>query len=110
MALVAMDPGQLDRTITIMRPTTQRTASGAQTETLASLGTTRAKVEYAPGIGNEEYQADKNTAVAIVYFTMRYRQLQYTDQIDYNGRLHDVLALEELGRRQYLKVKTRVKS
>jgi head-tail adaptor len=110
MALVAMDPGQLDRMVSIMRISTQRTPSGSQTESLVSIGTTRAKVEYPAAIGDEQYQADKNTAVALVFFTMRYRVLQYTDQIDYNGRLHDVLAIEEVGRKQYIRIKTRVKS
>jgi head-tail adaptor len=110
MALVAFDPGQLDRQVVIMRPTTQRTPSGAQTQSLQTLATTRAKVEYPAAIGDENYQADKLTAVALVFFTMRYRALEYTDQIEFNGRLHDVIALEELGRCQYLRVKTRVKS
>ena len=100
----------MDRTIIIKRPTTQRTASGSQTESLATVATTRAKVEYAPGIGNEQYEGEKNTAGAVLYFTIRYRVVEYTDQVEYNGQLHDVIGLEELGRRQYLKIKTRVKS
>lgn len=107
MALVSIDPGKMDRRIELKRLTVARTASGAQTETLTTLATLWAMVEY--GAGDERYEADKLTAVGLVHFTIRYRVLLQTDQIEYNGQLHDVVHIEELGRQQYLKVKTRIK-
>lgn len=107
MALVGFDPGKMDRRVELKRITTQRTASGSQSQALSTVATLWAEVKY--GTGDETYEADKLTAVGLVHFTIRYREVLTTDQIEYNGQLHDVVHIEELGRRQYLKLKTRVK-
>jgi len=107
MALVSFDLGKMARRVELQRITTARTASGAQTEALTTVATIWAAVDY--GTGDEKYEADKLTAFGIVNFTIRYREVRMTDQIAYNGQLHDVVHTEELGRQQYLKIKTRVK-
>jgi hypothetical protein len=50
---------------------------------------------------------DKQTIIEKRVFVIRYRTLTYENQIVYNSNVYDIVKIEEIGRRQHLKVSTK---
>jgi len=102
--------GKLDRKITIQRAifdddgSNQRKITG-WTE-IATNATPWANVE--DGFGTEEFEGDQLVGIQTINFTIRFRSdisLQY--RILYNGEIHNILSLVEIGRKRFLKITTK---
>lgn len=98
--------GAMDSKITILK-------RGA--ETVNDLGevtgivTTSVQVwaHVAYGENNEDALLYKQTIIEAPEFYIRYTSINEKDQISYNSKSYDIIAIEPLGRMMYLKIKTK---
>lgn len=108
-----MKAGALDRKITIQRVTTGSTASGAVSETWATLVTLRAELVQA---STAEFQRafGASTETAAIFRTRFYSSPYYgdvtvADRVSYEGATFSIVEIKEIGRRRGLELRcTRV--
>lgn len=105
--LQGINPGQLDRRITLQTRTTAADAFNAPVETWSNLATVWAKIEY-PSTGNdEETKSGLNIARRRVEFTIRHRtDIGFVERVTYNSGTYDIERIAELGRNDFLKLTT----
>lgn len=103
-----MKAGELDRRITLETYTTTKNSYGEEEKTWSTLATVWAKIDYSGG--TEDFEADKNTAIGRVRFSIRHRT-DVTEQtrILYESEYYDILAINEIGRREGLELITEVR-
>lgn len=100
-----VNPGQLDRRITIQSRTTTADKYAAPVETWSTLATVWAKVEYPITGSDEQTQQGLNVATTRVIFTIRHRSdVGFTDRIQYNSEVYDIERIAELGRKSFLQI------
>ena len=98
--------GSMDSKITILK-------HGAETVNdlgeVTSIVTTSVEVwaHVAYSESNEDELLSKETIIEAPEFYIRYTTVNEKDQISYNSKSYDILAIEPLGRRMYLKIKTK---
>jgi SPP1 family predicted phage head-tail adaptor len=101
-----MNPGRMDRQVTLQRFTTTTSAIGEQVKTWTSLVTVPAM--YKPSPGTEAVNGDKREAELPVVFTIRYYGgLNPKDRLTYDGVVYNILAVTELGRKYMMEIKAR---
>lgn len=101
--------GAMDRQITL------RTEAASTTNSLGEVtAVTNTDVTVWANVSNEDKTTglendlnDKQTVVENLVFVIRYRTLLFTQKIVYNSVVYDITGIEELGRRSYLKVRTK---
>lgn len=59
------------------------------------------------GNKDEEELLDKQTVIEILYFVIWATTVSTSDQIVFNSKTYDIINIEEIGRRNYLKIKVR---
>lgn len=101
--------GALDRQITVRSEATSTTNSLAEVTAV-----TNTDVTVWANVSNEDKTTgleqdlnDKQTVVENLVFVIRYRTLLFTQKIVYSSSTYDITGIEELGRRAYLKVRTK---
>lgn len=101
-----MNPGRMDRQVTLQRRTTTQNAIGEAIKTWTSLVTVPAA--YKPAPGAEPVNGDKVEAELPVVFTIRYYSgLNPKDRLTYGGQVYNILAVTEVGRRHLMDIKAR---
>jgi len=114
-----MRAGRLDRRIDLQRFTVTQLASGEPVETWANIASGLA-ASYGPTRGDERFQDPQYSATEQVEFRVRWSErladLNPKDRIIYPallgedtitaGRVYDILAVHELGRREGLRIMT----
>lgn len=103
--LQGINPGELDRRITLQRRTVEGNAYAEPIETWATLATVWAKVEYPVTASDEATIQGLNLATTRTEFTIRFLSgLGFTDRVQYNDEVFDIERISELGRKSYLKL------
>lgn len=115
-----MRAGKLDRLIDIQRKTSAISASGGVTETWTNVAA-RKPAGMAPVRGDERFATPETVALEQIEFRVRYSDvvasLSPQDRVIYPAmaegdtdiparRIHNVLAVHELGRREGLRIVT----
>ncbi|GAB3738163.1 hypothetical protein GCM10027594_18740 [Hymenobacter agri] len=103
-----MNIGRRDRQIQLQAPAPagQNAYGEPAPATYTDQGTEFAQVIY-PSAGQELVQAAQQTAVQPVQFIIRYRaDVRPTWQVDFEGTIHLITAVTEIGRRQGLTLTT----
>lgn len=103
-----IDPGRMDRRITIQSPSSTRTDSGQMVDSWVNT--------FSFGDGNiwamkhsqsrkEGYEAEKKTAQRNEVFVIRYfSEVNERCTILYDGRRYDITGIEEIGRQEGLRI------
>jgi len=102
-----MKAGQLDRVIVVQRYTVVGDDGyGNQIEEWADLVTLRAQLIQA---GTEEYIRDygQSDETVIVFRTWFVDGMTTDDRVVYNGLIHDIKEMKEIGRRNGLEFRTK---
>lgn len=102
-----MNPGRLDRRITVQTSTETRDAGGGPKTTWATFCTLWAN--KAEGTGDEQVNADKREYINTVVWTCRYRADVTTKMriLDDRGNYYDILGISEVTRRNLMKLTTK---
>lgn len=111
-----MDPGKLDRWVTIQRATvTQDPGSGENVETWGTFATLRAA--YKPVSDGEKFSAGEVTATLSARFTVRWStawdDISSLDRLTFEGRNFDIVGAKEVeaeGRRRFIEITTSARS
>lgn len=100
------DIGSLDRRITIQEPIESRTASGHEKQTYQDLATVWASKGYRSS--EEDLETMRETRSDDITWTIRYRTGLTAKMIiiDNVGERYDIKGFKELGRKEYLEIKT----
>jgi SPP1 family predicted phage head-tail adaptor len=102
-----IDPGQLDRRITLQSASVSTDGFGQAVRTYSTLAQVWAKVEYKGT--NEGNEASKLTSVNKVRFTIRYRSdVDATVKISWGGNTYEIEGVNLEGRERYLIMDTRL--
>ena len=102
-----IDPGQLDRRITLQSASVSTDGFGQAVRTYSTLAQVWAKVEYKGT--NEGNEASKLTSVNKVRFTIRYRSdVDATVKISWGGKTYEIEGVSLEGRERYLIIDTRL--
>lgn len=103
--------GRMDERITFQEEVITQNVSNEDEQTgwqdISTSPTVWANVEAITGArpGNEEYRADKLTAVETLTFEIRYRSdLNTKYRISYESKYYDIVAITEVGRKNRLKI------
>ena len=97
-----IDPGKLDRRITIRSATVTPDGFGQAVRSYSDAGDVWAKVEYR-GVPKEGDETEKLTSVNKVRFTNRYRaDVDATTKIVWKGNTYEVEGVSLEGRERYL--------
>jgi len=98
--------GRLDRRITLQRKTVTENSYGEPVESWKDLATVWA--EYMPARGAERYASMQTIGEIEIRWRIRYRSgLTPIDRIVYQGRVHNVTSIIEIGRGEGLEIYTR---
>jgi SPP1 family predicted phage head-tail adaptor len=97
-----MQPGKLDRRITIQRQTVTQDSYGQDVVTWTDLATVWAEVGAVRGI--ERFAAMQTVAEVDTRFVIRHRDVGPKDRISYGGRTYDIKSVIEIGRREALEI------
>jgi SPP1 family predicted phage head-tail adaptor len=101
-----MNPGRLDRKITLQRFTSTKNAIGEALKTWATYAIVPAAIK--PQRGGERVNGDKREAADVVTFQVRYYQgVVPKDRLLYEGVNYDVLNIRESGRRHLMEIDAR---
>ena len=101
-----MNPGRMDRQVTLQRFTVTQSAIGEAVKTWSTLATVPAA--YKPSPGGEPVNGDKVEAELPVVFTIRYYSgLNPKDRLQYEGTVYNILAVTEVGRRHLMELRAR---
>lgn len=105
MPLQGIDPGKLDRRITIQQRTVALDAYNEPVETWSALATVWAKVDYPLTASDENVTDGLNVAYTRIEFTIRHRtDIGFINRIVYGSDTYDVERISEEGRKSYLKI------
>tara|TARA_B100000780_G_C20906189_1_gene360688 strand:- start:43 stop:357 length:315 start_codon:yes stop_codon:yes gene_type:complete len=101
-----MNPGKLDRKITLQNRTVGSTnAFGEPVVTFPTLSVVYASIDDRGG--KEKEEAEKDTAIGKAVFIIRFRtDVSTTTQISYNSEIYDIRAINEHGRKRFLELIT----
>lgn len=101
-----LDAGTMDRRITIEALTVSQDAYGGTTESWATLATVWAR--WLPGGGNERFVAAAVYSETQGRFRIRWRSdVTTTHRVVWGGDNYDILAIDEIGRREGLELKVK---
>lgn len=94
-----MDAGRLDRRVTVERATFTTNGFGEEVATWAPLKTVWADVQ--PISDGERWRAAEVAAHVTTRFRVRWGlDVTVRDRIAYDGRIYDISAVKEIGRRE----------
>ena len=97
-----IDPGKLDRRITLQSASVSADGFGQSVRTYGTLATVWAMVEYR-GVPKEGDETDKLTSVNKVRFTIRYRSdVNATTKISWDSKSYEIEGVSLEGRERYL--------
>lgn len=100
-----MRPGRMDRRVTLQRRVMAENAYGEQVEAWTDLCTVWA--EMVPLRGVERFAAQQTAASSDTKWRIRYLTgLTPVDRLVHAGRVHDVTAMMEIGRKMGLEIHT----
>lgn len=93
-----MRAGGLDRRVTLQRATTEQNEYGEIISTWGDLATVFAEVRQQSG---KEYLAAGGieASVRVVFYLRYFPGLTVLDRVSYEGRLHNIEEVREIGRR-----------
>lgn len=104
-----MDAGKLDRRITLRSVTVTQDAYGGVVETYADMATVWA--QYLPGGGNERFVSAQVYAETQARFYLRWREgITTQHRVVFDGRDYDIVAADEIGRREGLELRVRARA
>lgn len=107
-----MRAGSLDRRIRIERRVETQSTSGHPVETWRSEATVWASVRYDKG--SERFNAPQYTGKTMAVFRVRWSQLTAgltsRHRLIFNDRVHDVMDLREIGRREAIEIDASVRN
>jgi SPP1 family predicted phage head-tail adaptor len=100
----------MDKRILIQRPTTSRSATGAENVAWSDYRTVWAQVDY-PNTGNsEEISTDQEQITRRVRFLIRYTgDVREKWRISYEGDTLDILRIIPIGRHEYEEITAEVR-
>ena len=106
-----VDPGTLDRSITVQSYTETRDDFGGVSKSWSDYATRRANVKIRVERGDEGYDAQRKVSRQTVLFTIRRdsttKDIDTTMRVSYNSKIYDIEAVEELHseyRRMYMRI------
>lgn len=103
-----LDPGQLDRRVTLQSASVSTDGFGQAVRTYSTLAQVWAKVDYRTVKEGED--AEKLTSVNKVRFTIRYRaDVDATIKISWDSKTYEVEGVSLEGRERYLILDTVVR-
>jgi SPP1 family predicted phage head-tail adaptor len=106
--LKGIDPGKLDRRITLQSRTTAANAYNEPIETWATLATVWASIDYPLTGSGETFQDAINQAATNITFTIRHRDdVGFVERISYNGDTYDIERISETGRNDHLQIQAK---
>lgn len=98
--------GKLDRSITITRSTgTSIDINGVPVETWSPLVTLRAELVEA-SIAERMRSHGASTEASVTFRTRFYPGVTVADRVSYGGAVYNIKAVQEIGRRRGLELKT----
>lgn len=101
-----MNPGDLDRRLTIQTMTVSRDAYGAAIESWSTLATVWASLD--PLSGNESFASDNILTQSTHLVEMRYRSdVSAEERVVHNNWVYDIRYVAEIGRREGLRLLVR---
>lgn len=96
-----INPGKLDRRITLQNPSSSKDAFGEAVRTYSTLATVWAMIEYR-GVPKEDEESEKLTSSNKVRFTIRYRSdVTAKTKVSYDSKTYEVEGVSEMGRDRY---------
>lgn len=105
LSKILPDIASLDETITLQSFTTVADSYGGLTKTWATYATEKARIEYSTTTSGEDYQNHINLSTLRIGFTIRWRSgVTVKDRIVYDSENYDIVKIEVLGRRRFLKI------
>ena len=110
MPLVGLDPGKLDRRITIQTRSTSVDSYGTPIETWGDTVTVWAGIEYPKTGSGEQYFDNVPIATTTVVFTIRNRAVDpATNRIEYGNDIYDIERIGEIGRRNFTTITAKLR-
>ena len=101
-----IDPGKLDRRITLKSASVSTDGFGQDVRTYSTLAQVWAKVDYR-GTPKEGEDTEKLTSLNKVRFTVRYRSdVDATVKISWGGKTYEIEGVSLEGRERYLIIDT----
>lgn len=93
--------GRMDRCVILQKATLSRETDGSYLKTWADSISARAAYNYKGG--SEVFQADQETAIRTVKWTMRYAKgVDETYRLKHGSDLYDIINVELVGRDRYM--------
>jgi SPP1 family predicted phage head-tail adaptor len=107
--MIRIPIGMMDRCITLQNEVKTRGTDGSWLKSWSTIKRVRAAYDYRSGA--ERFEADQEQANRVVTWTIRYRSdVDEKCRIVHGSDIYDIESVEELGRRNYLKLYARKKS
>jgi SPP1 family predicted phage head-tail adaptor len=104
-----IDAGSMDRRITIQGVSLADDGYGGQVETWSTVAEVWA--QFLPGGGNEKFASAQVYAETQARFRIRWRSgLSPKNRITFDGKTWDVLAVDEVGRKEGLELKVKARA
>ena len=101
--MITIPLGMMDRCIYLQFETTARGADGSFLKSWSDIAFVRAAYNYKSG--RETFEANQETAVRMVTWTIRYLpDIDETCRIKHGSDIYDIVNVEELGRKRYLRL------
>lgn len=105
LSKILPDIASLDETIYLQSYTTAGDSYGGLTKTWATYATEKARIEYTATTSGEDYVNHVNLSVLRIAFTIRWRDgVTVKDRVLYNSEYYDIVKIEVLGRRRFIKI------
>jgi SPP1 family predicted phage head-tail adaptor len=105
IAKILPDIAALDERIELQSFTTAADSYGGLTKTWATYATAWARIEYSATTSGEDYANHVNLSVLRIGFTCRWRDgVTVKDRVKYNDEYYDIVKIETMGRRKFLKI------
>jgi SPP1 family predicted phage head-tail adaptor len=102
-----LDPGELDRKVTIQTASGVQDAYGEEINTWLDTLDVWAKMEW--GTGVEGMDANQVVSTDKVKFTIRYTTVDAKDRIKYEDKYYDIETIQEVGgRKRFLILTTKI--
>jgi SPP1 family predicted phage head-tail adaptor len=101
-----IDPGELDRKITIQRASGAQDAYGEGLNVWYDLAEVWAKVEWNTKNNSEGEGASQIVQRDVISFTVRHRDVTARDRVKYRDDYYDIEGVAEMGGRNRFKVLT----
>lgn len=100
-----MRAGEMDRLVTLQRFTTTEDEYGERIEIWTNLATVFAEARQQ---GGREYLAAATTLaeVRVVFFLRWFPDITVLDRVNYDGVLHNIVEVREIGRRDGVELHT----